>query len=79
MTEYVEHKRLESPDGLRAVTIELGDHGLCRFVTWKLYDPAPDIPEVGGLTWTFGEFSGFYESLSEAEDAAKMQLGWLKT
>jgi hypothetical protein len=78
MTEYVERKRIESKDGLRAVTLELGDHGLCRFVTWKLYDPAPDIPEFGGLTWTLDKFSGFYASLSEAEAAATDQLFWLK-
>lgn len=78
MTEYIEHKRLQSPDGTREVTLEEGDHGLCRFVTWKLYDPAPDIPEVGGLTWALDEFSGFYASLSEAEEAAWASISWLR-
>ena len=77
MTAYIEHKRLQNPDGTQEVTIEEGDHGLCRFVTWKLYDPAPDIPEIGGPTWTLDEFSGHFASLAEAEEAAKAQIGWL--
>lgn len=78
MTEYVQHKRMESPDGSRAITLEHGEHGLCRFVIWKLYDPSPENPEIGGLTWLPDEFSGIYASLSEAEEAAKAQLSWLK-
>lgn len=78
MTEYIERKRIQSPDGTREVSLEEGDHGLCRFVTWKLYDPAPDITEVGGLTWTLDKFSGFYSSLAETEEAAKAQISWLR-
>ncbi|MCE3288858.1 MAG: hypothetical protein K0R83_870 [Caulobacter sp.] len=78
MTTYIERKRSESPDGLRAVTIEEGDHGLCRFVTWKLYDPAPDIPAVGGPTWTLDEFSGLYGNLAETEAAAASDIAWLE-
>lgn len=78
MTEYAENARFESPDGLRAVTLETGDHGLCRFVTWKFYDPAPEIPAIGGPTWMLDEFSGLYPNLSEAEAAAKAQINWLR-
>lgn len=77
MTTYVELKRAQRADGLAAVTIEEGDHGLCRFVTWKLYDPAPDIPELGGPTWTIVALSGLYENASEAEASAVIQVDWL--
>ena len=78
MRKYVEFKRVESPDGLKAVTLEEGDHGLWRFVTWKFYDPAPDIPEVGGPAWMLDGFSGFYASLAEADAAIMAELPWLK-
>jgi hypothetical protein len=79
MTDYVEHKRLESLDGLRAITVEEGDHGLCRFVTWRLYDPAPDIPEQSALTWVPDRFSGLYENLEQAEAAARSEIDWLRS
>ena len=77
MTTYVEHKRIESYDGLKAVTLEQGDHGLWRFVTWKFSDPAPDIPEVGGPCWMLDDFSGFYQSLADAQAAVYNELGWI--
>ena len=78
LTEYMERRRIESPDGSQAVVLEEGDHGLCRFVTWRLYDPAPDIPEVGGPTWVLDKFSGFYGSLAEAEAGARAEIDWLR-
>lgn len=76
MTEYIEHKRFESPDGLRAVTLETGDHGLCRFVTWKFYNPVPEILALSGPIWMLDEFSGLYPNLSEAERAARAEIAW---
>jgi hypothetical protein len=74
MTIYSEHKRFERSDGNAAVTIEMADHGLCRFVTWKLYDPAPDIPEIGGPAWVPTKWSGLYENLNQAEAAATLEI-----
>lgn len=76
--EYIEHKRFESPDGLEAVTLEKGDHGLCRFVTWKFYAPAPESSAFDGPAWMLDEFSGLYATLLEAETAARSQIAWLR-
>lgn len=78
MTEYREWMRQVSPDGHSEVTVEVGDHGLCRFTIWRLYDPAPDIPEVGGPIWVPKETSGFYETVADAKAAAGAVCPWLK-
>ncbi len=76
MTDYRERMRHRSPDGRSEVTVEEGDHGLCRYTIWRLYDPAPDIPEIGGATWVPSETSGFYQTLAEAEAAASATCTW---
>jgi hypothetical protein len=78
MTEYREHIRHSSSDGELEVTVEQGDHGLCRFIFWRLYDPAPDIPELGGQTWVPSKTSGFYQTIADAEEAALATSTWLK-
>lgn len=78
MADYVEWKRLESADGLAAVTIEESDSGLCNFTVWKFYDPAPEIPEVGGPVWVISRESGLYATPADAEAAARAEITWLK-
>lgn len=78
MTEYRERMRHASPDGQLEVTVEVGDHGLCRFTLWLLYDPAPDVPELGGPTWIPSKTSGFYQTVADAEEAAFASYAWLK-
>lgn len=70
--------RHASPDGQLEVTVEEGDHGLSRFTLWRLYDPAPDIPELGGPTWIPAETSGLFRTVADAEKAASATFGWLK-
>lgn len=76
MTMYIEINRFESPDGQAALTIEQGDHGLWRFIRWKLYNPAPDIPELGEAVWVPSKWSGLYESECEAEVGAFAEVYW---
>lgn len=78
MTEYRERLRHSSPDGQFKVTVEEGDHGLSRFTLWRLYDPAPDIPELGGPTWVPAKTSGFYHTVALALEAASANFSWLK-
>lgn len=78
MTEYSQRRRFERADGLAAVTIEESDVGLFQFVIWKLYDPAPDIPEVGGPVWIVSRSSGLYPTLSAAENSARAEVEFLK-
>lgn len=77
MTDYRERMRHTSPDGQSEVTVEEGDHGLCRFTIWRLYDPAPDIPEVGVPTWVPSETSGLYQTVADAEAAASASCTWI--
>ena len=77
MTDYRERLRHVRPDGQSEVTIEEGDHGLFSFTVWRLYDPAPDIPEVGGPTWVPSKTSGLYATLADAEAAAASECTWV--
>jgi hypothetical protein len=72
MTDYRERKRVVRADGLAQLTLEEGEHGLCRFVIWKHYNP-----ELGDLAWVPSRVSGFYPSTIEAEAAAAAEVDWL--
>jgi hypothetical protein len=73
MTEYRERSWLTNSDGLRAISVEQGDHTLWRYVEWRWYHPYPENPAVDP-TWSPTHWSGFYDSQAEVERGARAAL-----
>ncbi len=79
MSDAAKRKRIESPDGQEAIEIGERDDGLWSFSVWKLYDPFPGNPHVGGLTWVVSREGGLYASLAEVEAAIEADIRWLRS
>jgi hypothetical protein len=78
MTIYDVVRKYVSPDGNRAVTFEVGDHGLVRYSLLEWRKPDPDNPyEVKGY-WLPIRESGIYETVNDAVRDAARELDWFK-
>jgi hypothetical protein len=71
-------KRVESPDGARALEIFHGNHGLFRFDEMKWCAPDIDDPYEEEGYWAPTMCSGLYDSADTAERDARAELPWLR-
>lgn len=69
-----------SANGQHRVDFDRAPSGLVRFteLVWR-EAPAPWDPDEVDRYWAFGEYSGLYASLEEAQAAAQRQLPWLSS
>ena len=78
MTEYRDRRRFESPDRQSALTIEEGDHGLCRFTVWMWAAAQEGGDEFDHAYWAIDRRSGLYPTATEAEEAARSEVDWFR-
>jgi hypothetical protein len=75
---YERIKRVESPDGARALEILHGNHGLFRFDEMKWRETDIDDPYEAEGYWALAMRSGLYDSAAAAERDARAELAWFR-